>query len=359
MPHADTPTASAVPPFDVPVVDISAYTAGGSTADRAEAARQMDIACSTVGFVQILGHGVPQAAIADLAGAVDDFFAQSLDEKKGHRAPGNRGYTPPKSESLSLSLGLESASRMNDFFEAFNVGAEARWYPELDLSEDDYGINVWPDIPDFRPRIEAYYDHAARVARTLTTVFADALDLPSDYFECLTDHSVDVLRMNNYALPEGTVTLDGELTGMGEHTDFGLVTVLWADQVAGLQVLGGDGVWHDVQPLDGALLINLGDLTARLTNDRWTSTLHRVKPPIVDGTIKRRRSVAFFHDGNIDATIATLPSHLDADDGLAYEPITVRDHISAKLAGSRQGKANTAAVREAGRVLAAAKGWMA
>lgn len=340
-------------PFEVPVVDISPYTNNGRTEDRAEVARKMDTACSTVGFIQIIGHGIPDGVLDNLGDSIDSFFGLSLEEKKEYQAEGNRGYTPPKSESLSLSVGLESATRMNDFFEAFNIGAEARSFPNLDLSEADYGINVWPRLDGFRAGIEEYYEHASRVARTLTVVFADALGLPSDYFESLTDHSVDVLRMNNYALPEGTVRLDGDLTGMGEHTDFGLVTVLWADQVPGLQVLGRDNLWHDVQPIDGALLVNLGDLTARLTNDRWMSTLHRVKPPIVDGTIKRRRSVAFFHDGNIDATIATLPSHLDDDNGLAYEPILVRDHIKAKLAGSQQGKANTGAVREASRVLAA------
>ncbi|MBJ7351140.1 MAG: isopenicillin N synthase family oxygenase, partial [Rhodococcus sp.] len=218
----------------------------------------------------------------------------------------------------------------------------------------DYGINVWPDeLPDFRRDVDTYFAEASRVARTLTGIFAAALELPVDFFDTLTDHSIDVLRMNNYALPEGMVTLDGDLTGMGEHTDFGIVTVLWADQVAGLQVLGTDRVWHDVTPRDGALLVNLGDLTARLTNDRWLSTLHRVKPPVVDGAIVRRRSAAFFHDGNVDAVISTLPSHLDADSGLAYEPVSVRDHIAAKLAGSRQGKANVGAVREAARVRAA------
>ena len=105
-------------------------------------------------------------------------------------------------------------------------------------------------------------------------------------------------------------------------------------------------------PADGALLVNLGDLTARITNDRWMSTLHRVKPPVIDGTIRRRRSVAFFHDGNADAVVGTLDSLLDRGDGLAYEPITVRDHVAAKLAGSRQGRKNLAAVREAERVLA-------
>ncbi|WP_137810915.1 MULTISPECIES: 2-oxoglutarate and iron-dependent oxygenase domain-containing protein [unclassified Gordonia (in: high G+C Gram-positive bacteria)] len=352
LPNPDTAET-----FQVPAVDISSYTSERTIAARAETARQLDVACSTVGFIQVLGHGIPADVLVGLSDAVDAFFAMPLHVKKSYIVEGNRGYTPPKSESLSLSLGLESATRMNDFFEAFNVGTEAQSFAGLDLSEDDYGLNVWPDIANFRTNVEKYYVHASRVARTLTTVFADALNLPHDYFEYLTDHSVDVLRMNNYALPEGTVTLDGDLTGMGEHTDFGLVTVLWADQVPGLQVLGREGNWHDVQPIDGALLVNLGDLTARLTNDRWMSTLHRVKPPIIDGTIQRRRSVAFFHDGNIDATIATLPSHLDAADGLAYEPIVVRDHIKAKLAGSQQGKANTAAVREASRVLAASNGY--
>ncbi|MEV2252944.1 2-oxoglutarate and iron-dependent oxygenase domain-containing protein [Streptomyces sp. NPDC050147] len=343
--------------FQVPVIDITPYVEdGGSAAQRARVTRKMDDACARVGFMQILGHGVPDETVDGLAAAMDGFFGLPLETRKAYRVSGaNRGYSPPKSESLSLSLGVESADRMNDFFEAFNIGTEARSFPGLDLSEDDYGLNVWPaEVEGFELAVLNYFAEAGRVARTLTRVFADALGEPSGFFESLTDHSIDVLRMNNYALPEGAVTLDGDLTGMGEHTDFGLVTVLWADQVAGLQVLGTDGAWHDVSPVDGALLVNLGDLTARLTNDRWMSTLHRVKPPMVDGGIVRRRSAAYFHDGNVDAVISTLPSHLDASDELAYEPILVRDHIKAKLAGSRQGKANAAAVREAARVRAAA-----
>jgi isopenicillin N synthase-like dioxygenase len=339
-------------PFEVPTIDIGPYVTGGGDSDRLRIAEQMDEACSRVGFVQILGHGIPGTILDDFTTALDDFFALPLETKNRYRVAGaNRGYSPPKSESLSLSLGVESAGRMNDFFEAFNIGTEARSFPEVSLPEEDYGLNVWPDVPGFRAAVQNYRAHAARVARTLTRIFADALGREPDFFDALTDHSIDVLRMNNYALPEGTVRLDGELTGMGEHTDFGLVTVLWADRVAGLQVLGGDGVWHDVAPIEGGLLVNLGDLTARLTGDRWMSTLHRVKPPIVDGTIVRRRSAAFFHDGNVDAVIATLPEFAGDE---CYEPITVREHIRAKLAGSRQGRANTAAVREAARVLAAA-----
>ncbi|SFT88909.1 Isopenicillin N synthase [Geodermatophilus amargosae] len=344
-------------PFTVPTVDVSPYVGAGTPEERAAAAAAFDEAARTVGFVQVVGHGVPTAVTDAFAAALDEFFALPLEVKKRYRTPPavNRGYAPPKTESLSLSLGLAPSNRMHDFFEAFNVGAAVSDFPGLDLPEADYPENVWPaEAPSFRDAVSAYSAEASRVARTLTTLFADALGLPEGFFERHTDHSLDVLRMNNYALEPGGLELDGDLTGMGEHTDYGIVTVLWADQVAGLQVLGRDGGWHDVMPADGALLINLGDLMARWTNDRWMSTLHRVKPPIVDGTIQRRRSAAFFHDGNVDALVETLPTCVG--EGSPYPPITVGEHIRAKLAGSRAGVANADADREAARVLAAQGG---
>lgn len=339
--------------FRVPIVDISAWTYGDAAA-RERVATAIDEACRTVGFIQILGHDIPKPVTDGLAAAMDRFFGLGLEEKKRYIAPvgTNRGYTPPKAETLSLSLGVESATRMNDFFEAFNVGAAASDFPGLDLDPADYSENLWPQLDDYRQAIEAYFAEAGRVARTLTDIFAAALGLPEGFFDEFTDHSIDVLRMNNYALPPGTVDLDGDLIGMSEHTDFGIVTVLWADQVKGLQVLG-KGKWHDVSPEDGALLINLGDLTARWTNERWMSTLHRVKPPIVGGTIARRRSAAYFHDGNADATITTIESCVQSGETPLYSPITVSEHIARKLAGSRAGRKNEAAVREAARVLAA------
>ena len=340
--------------FDIPLVDISPYVSGGDTVGRDAVARDIDTACSTVGFIQVVGHGIPDGVIDGLASAMDAFFSMPLGAKREFVTPPsvNRGYSAPKSESLSLSLGVESADRMKDFFEAFNVGAQASDHPGLDLPDSDYPENLWPST-GFRAAVTEYYAHAARVARVLTKIFADALGVGPDFFGALTDHSVDMFRMNNYALPPGEIELDGELTGMGAHTDYGIVTVLWADQVAGLQILGTDRTWHDVSPADGALLINLGDLTARLTNDRWMSTLHRVVPPVVDGMIERRRSAAFFHDGNIDAVIAPLPSCIEPGESALYDAVTVADHIRAKLAGSRGGLSNTDAVREAARVAGA------
>ena len=342
--------------FHVPQIDISPYVNDGSADEKVAVAAAVDRACREVGFIQIMGHGIPKDVSDGLAASMDAFFGMELDEKKKYRtAPSvNRGYSPPKTESLSLSLGVESASRMNDFFEAFNIGDSAALHPELDLPTATYTENIWPEsVPTFEAEVSTYYEEARRVAQTMVDIFEDALGVEAGTLSGLTGHSIDVMRMNNYALPPGDIELDGDLTGMGEHTDYGIVTVLWADQVRGLQVLGTDGGWHDVEPDDGALLINLGDVTARLTNEKWMSTLHRVKPPIVNGTIERRRSAAFFHDGDYDAVVAPLDVCVDEGETPIYEPITVGEHISQKLAGSRAGKSNTAAVREAARVSAA------
>lgn len=340
--------------FEIPVVDIAAYVQAGSHDDRLRTARQLDRACRTVGFIQIVGHGIPRSVTEGLAAAMDGFFSQPLEHKKRWTRPAseNRGYTPPKSESLSYTLGLDPVARMNDFFEAYNVGSSEQDYDDFVATTDDYPPNTWPDTPDFDVRVTAYFAEARRVAFVLQDAFADALGVPVETFRRVSDHPINVLRMNNYALPPGDLELGADLTGMGEHTDFGFVTVLWADQVEGLQVLGGDGLWHDVMPVDGALLVNLGDIAARVTNDEWSSTLHRVKPPVVDGRIKRRRSAAFFHDWNADALIETLPQFLEAAEGF-YEPVLVSEHVQAKLRGSRAGVKNTSARREQARVEAA------
>ncbi len=344
----------------VPVIDISPYIAGGTEEERDAVARQVDTAAREVGFIQLAGHGIDPDTWDGLADALDAFFLRDLDLKKRTVAPPevNRGYSPPKSERLSLSLGVESATGMNDFFEAFNIGAQASSFPELALPAADYPENVWPTetdgaMADFRDNLERWFDAAQHVAETLTVIFEDALDVPRGTITSLADHSIDVLRTINYALDPGqAVELDGELTGMGEHTDYGIVTVLWADRVAGLQVLGEDGSWNDVLPESGALLVNVGDVTARLTNDQWKSTLHRVRPPVVDGTIRRRRSAAFFHDGNVDAVVGPLPGMVDDEHPARYEPMTVGEHVARKLAGSRSLESNASDTsRESERVL--------
>jgi isopenicillin N synthase-like dioxygenase len=343
-------TAPPATAFAVPVIDIGLFESG-SADERRAVAKATDRAATGVGFMQVVGHGIPPEVIAGLTAAMDAFFSMDDEAKLSYRPPSveiNRGYSGPLSERLSYSLGVGSAA---DLFEAFNVGTPASRYPQLALSPKQYAENIWPDDA-FRAQVEAWFDHAARLARRMTTLFAVALGLPDDWFGAYQDHSIDVLRMNHYRMPAGRVTLDDAQLGMGAHTDFGIVTILWADPVLpGLQILDPKGMWHDVVPAPGALLVNLGDLLARWTNDRWLSTMHRVLPPIDrHGRVVRRRSAAFFHDGNADAVVTFLPGCAATPADVLYPPITIGDHIAAKLAGSRGLELNTAAQREAARL---------
>jgi isopenicillin N synthase-like dioxygenase len=335
------------------VIDIDGFEEGGADR-RAEIARLVDSAARDVGFMQIRGHGIPEIAADGLVEAMDGFFALPFDQKIAYKPPTpevNRGYTAPREERLSYSLGLTSPA---DLFEAYNVGAEASQFADLDLAEDHYPANMWPDRPKmFERNVEEWMRQASKLANTLTRVFAVALDLPVDYFRSYTDHSMDTLRMNRYQMPDDDVRLEPGQLGMGPHTDYGVVTVLWADDVVpGLQILDSEGTWHDVRPAPGALLINLGDLLARWTNDRWISTMHRVLAPIdAEGRPLLRRSAAYFHDGNADAIIDCLPSCVGPEEARLYEPVSVAGHLAAKLAGSRSLKPNPRAEREASRLL--------
>jgi isopenicillin N synthase-like dioxygenase len=336
----------------VPVIDITSFRMPyADAAARSEVVRQVDAAARTVGFMQVTGHGVPVTTISEFTGATDAFFALDACAKARYRCPPgiNRGYTPPKAESLANSLGLASAA---DLFEAINVGTPAADFPGLELPADVYAANVYPagEVPGFEAAVTAWFEAAGRVARTMVRIFGVALGGREDYFEQFTDHSIDVLRMNNYRLPGPDVQLGKDQLGMGAHTDYGIVTVLWADRVPGLEIHGADGNWHPVMPADGALLVNLGDATARWTNEEWLSTLHRVAAPRIGGTLVPRRSAAYFHDGNVDAVIEPLPSCVSAANPARYAPVTVGEHLAVKLAGSRGGQLNPRAPREAARL---------
>jgi isopenicillin N synthase-like dioxygenase len=316
----------------------------------------VDRAARTVGFMQIVGHGIHPATRDAFTGATDAFFALDMGTKKRYRCPAgiNRGYTPPKTESLANSLGLVSSGHTSPpvQFEAINVGTSSADFPGLCLPDDVYAPNVYParEVPGFEAAVTAWFEAAGRVARAMMRIFGVALGGREEYFAAATDHSIDVLRMNNYRLPTPGAALAPDQPGMGAHTDHGIVTVLWADRVPGLEIHGVDGRWHPVMPAAGALLVNLGDAIARWTNEEWISTLHRVAAPRVRGAVVPRRSAAYFHDGNVDAVIECLPSCVSAGNPARYGPVTVGEHLAAKLAGSPGGQLSPYAVREAARL---------
>lgn len=323
--------------MSIPSIDLTPWLDGS---DRAAVADAVDRACREVGFLQVTGHGASPDVLREVRAATDTFFARPLDAKLACTSPSpdiNRGYAARGTESLTYSLGID---RPADLFEAFNVGPD-----DLDTADPVvaaqlggvFAPNIWPDdLPALRPAVMAWFAEARRVTHVLTDVFALALGLPDGYFGPYTDHSTDTLRIVHYRTAPGDPEPLAGQVGMGAHTDYGICTVLYADPVAGLQIVGPDGEWLDVVPEPGALLVNLGDLTAQWTNDRWRSTLHRVLPPARRAdAVAERRSMAFFHDGNWDAIVACLPTCCGPDRPARYEPVRALDHLMGKLLGPR------------------------
>lgn len=327
----------------VPTVDISAWS-GGTAAERRELCGHIDDMGRRVGFLAVTGHTIPTPLADEMLAVTGAFFDLPVAAKMAYSPPDkavNRGYAGYGEESLAYSLGVEA---LPDMFEAFNIGAELATMPGA-IADPYYASelhrffapNVWPaELPAMRDVWLRYWAAAEGVARTLDGICSVALGLPEDFIWGHAAKAPNVMRANNYQRrSEHAAALPGQMR-MGAHTDYGVLTVLLADPVPGLQILGPDGAWHDIVPPPGALLVNIGDLLAEWTNDRWRSTLHRVVPPPSDqpGPF-RRRSVAFFHEADYDAVVEVMASCLAPGEAPRYEPVTAGDHLMAKLMGPR------------------------
>ena len=308
----------------------------GSDADRAEVARQLDAACRDSGFLVVTGHGVSCTACDTALDAFAAFFDRPDAEKRRVVVAdpiANRGYSALGREGLAYSRGDETPS---DLFEAFNVGSEDTIGPYYDAYRSFYAPNVWPEEPaGLRDSWLEYGRGVDAVAESLLRAMALALDLPSTWFLERCEHAIVTTRAINYERRSGTTDPQPGQMRMGAHTDYGILTVLLADDVPGLQVFR-DGQWHDVATPRGAFVCNIGDMLARWTNDRWTSTLHRVvpPPPNAEGPV-RRRSIARFLDCPPDLVVETIPSCIDADHPARYEPVLAGDWLRAKVLGGR------------------------
>jgi len=300
-------------------------------------------ALGTFGFVEITGHDLDSGGFEELRAAADEFFDLPEVDKARYCHPeplANRGFRARGSEALGYSLGKETPP---DLFESFNAGDD-----DLKERSDLVQPTPWPDadVPSYRPAALAVLKAFQHLGRRLDALIGDALGI-----EDLAARSTcgpDMLACIDYRPgPAGTErTVEGQLR-MGSHTDYTTYTLLLADPVAGLQIVGPRGEWVDVIPEAGNLLMNVGDLLAMWTNDEWPSTLHRVVPMSL-GAAPRRRSVAWFHYPDPDVVVAPLarfvgkgPPH--------YQPVRVDDHLRGKLAAPKTGVKPTSASTERSR----------
>lgn len=301
----------------VPTIDLTPFR-HGAPAEQARVAAAVAEACETIGFFTVVGHGVPAGVQARASATARAFFdLPDAEKRRLALTPSGVGYSPLKGESLAASLGQATPA---DLKESLNLGA-------------DFAANQWPSAPaDLRPALEDYFRAMSALAADLLRVFATALALPPDYFAAKIDRAASFLRVINYP-PPAAPPEPGQLRA-GAHTDYGTLTILRAENVAGgLQAQARSGEWVNVQPAPEAFVVNLGDMLMRWTNDRWRSTLHRVvNPPLTAGPASRRQSLAFFHNPNPDAVIECLPGCCDAAHPPRYPAITAGAFIAAKAA---------------------------
>lgn len=286
----------------VPLIDLGATSAGA-------AARQIDAALCDAGFFAVSGHGVPAATVAAAFDASQRFFALAqADKERWHidRWTLKRGFDP---------IGWQSLDPGNppDIKESFYLGVAA------------IGPNQWPDeqmVPGFKAACENYSAAMESLARRLMGLFEIALGLPAGYFDPTLQHPTCTTRLLHYP-PQPAQAALGQI-GCGAHTDWGALTLLAQDDAGGLQVKAKDGSWIDVQPQPGALVVNVGDMMQRWTNDRWPSTLHRV---VNKYSGRDRWSIAYFFDLDAESSIEPLPVCVSAERPARYGPITAGEHL--------------------------------
>ena len=334
--------------MSVPIIDMSSSISGDDAARRALAA-EIDRACRDIGFFTIVRHGIDEALIERVKDFSASFFALPAAEKSKYKgAPGVkgiRGYRGVGDESLSYSLGRAAPP---DYKETFRVG-------RVDVPDDAYhrahldryfAPNPWPEQPaGFRAAWETYYRAMEELSARLMRLFALGLDLPERFFDDKIDRHISHLQANLY--PDQDVPPQPDQLRAGAHSDYGSLTVLRQEnKPGGLQVKAADGTWSDVETVPHSFVINIGDLMAYWTNDRWRSTLHRVvNPPREAFGSSARLSLVFFHQPNHDASVECLPSCVDAGHPAQYAPTTSGAHLLAKINKSNtMGKADAKVV---------------
>lgn len=294
----------------VPVIDIGPFLRGGPE-QRAAVAAEVGAACEEIGFFLITGHGVSPEHIQAMYDVSADFFALPDDVKAAFETPTANSYRGYRGGDLRETLEIgryddPEAIRADGYAEEWVARAEA---------------NVWPSVPDeLRSVWRAYFAICEQLAASVMEVFAEALGLAPDWFANKFDRHTSYLSANFYpglaeAPPEGTLRL-------GEHTDIGSLTILYQDGApGGLQVLDRRGRWCAVPAVDGSFVVNLGDLMAKWTNDRWVATPHRVVSPDPDDRAARRISIPFFQHPNYDALIECIPTCTDEDRPARYRSV--------------------------------------
>ncbi len=311
----------------LPIIDVSALAAGDS-GERERVAKEIGRACRDLGFFYATGHAISADTLADLDAASRRFFALPEARKmeiamaRGGRAW--RGYFPVGGELTSGKPDLKQGLYFGEELGADDPRVAAGW--------PLHGANLFPtDVPELESAVHRFMSEATASAHAIMEGVALSLGLDAQYFR-RTYTAKPTLLFRVFEYPAGS----DEGWGVGEHTDYGLLTLLAQDENGGLQVKTPGG-WIEAPPISGALVVNIGDMLDRLTGGLYKSTPHRVRN--VSG--KSRLSFPFFFDPGFDAEIVPLPAaaHARDDSGERWDQANVHafsgaygDYLLGKVA---------------------------
>ena len=317
----------------IPAVDLQAFLQG-SPAQQQRIASEVDNVCRTIGFLIVENHGIPADVVDEAWEACRAFFDLPIDEKLRCRSDDPtcpRGYFPMAAEALAKSLGVETPP---DIKESIGIGPSHQPAGTIDPGDYDFhfGENFWPRRPEaFRPAVSNYFAAMEQLGSRVLRLFAAALGLPHEYFQQYHTYPRSALRCINY--PATSAPPACGQRGAGEHSDYGSITLLKSDpNIPGLEIKLASGGWVSAPLVQDGFIVNIGDLMARLTNDRWVSTLHRVTNPVSEsGEVTRRQSMAFFHNTDFDARIECIPTCLAPGENAKYEPVLAGQYLMQRF----------------------------
>lgn len=305
----------------IPLVDLSKFVKG-TPEQRAAFVEELGGAFHEIGFVGVINHGVSKQLIDDFYAASKAFFALPEPVKRKYEVPGlagQRGYT---------SFGKEHAkqSKVADLKEFFQLGQEVT---DNDPIKEIYPDNVHvAEVPQFTDLGIQLYKAFEKAGAELLRAIAIHLDLGEQYFDENIHNGNSILRAIHYPpiTQEPASAIRAE-----QHEDINLITLLVGASAGGLQLLNKDDEWVDIMPEEDEIVINVGDMLQRLTNNYLKSTTHRVVNPPREEWNLPRLSIPFFLHPKSDMDLSCLPACVDESHPLAYESITAGEYLDERL----------------------------
>lgn len=305
----------------IPVVDLAEFLSGNPT-QKQQFVQALGKAYEEVGFVAVKNHGISDDLIADMYQYVQAFFAQPLDVKKRYEIPelaGQRGYT---------SFGREHAkgSDAPDLKEFYQHG---QMVEDGDAVKSEYPDNVViNEVPAFTPTFNTAYRAFEKSGRALLQAIALYLGLDEHYFDQHIHNGNSILRAIHYPpiLSEPKSSIRAE-----QHEDINLITLLIGASADGLQILTKQNEWVGVTSLPEQIVVNVGDMLQRLTNNKLRSTTHRVVNPPRELWGTSRYSIPFFLHPKSEMSLACLDSCIDAQHPKAYPDATAGEYLDERL----------------------------